>query len=151
MRKRWILLLLAPAALNCAAHRDAGMRASHSFVELSLISRHGGRTFQLGRERLQVEPPRFTTADLETAYVEEDPQAPGQYLVAARLIPEASRRFRDTTAGAVGSRVAVVVDDTLTLAPVLREAVDGRRVPLVFHLTQDNAAGLAAAINSHRH
>lgn len=89
----------------------------------------------------------FTEVDVESVWVEPEPGSPGRFLVAVRLEPGASARLRTFSAGAIGARVGLLLDGKLTAAPVIRDAVDGARLPVAFELERADADRTAGRLN----
>jgi preprotein translocase subunit SecD len=95
------------------------------------------------RERVIVErTPRFTEADLDSVWIEEDPRNPGRYAIAVCFKSTASDLLRLFTSDHIGERLAIIVDDRLTAAPVITEPLGGERLPVVTNLSRDDAEDL---------
>jgi preprotein translocase subunit SecD len=120
-------------------------------VALRLVDGPGAADMMtLNGENLRIERTvRFSEARAESINVEEDLQTPGRYLVTMRLDQATSEDFRRFTGDHVGRRLAVVVDGRLVAAPVIREAVTGVRIPILFDLSKEAADEAVASLRPH--
>ena len=87
----------------------------------------------------------ITIADIKSAKVEKAGNT-GLYQLSVELKDDGSKHLRDYTAGHQGKRLAIVVNNRLLAAPVIRAVIeDGHFV--VGKMSQDEARTLADAIN----
>lgn len=146
MRRAWIIaliLLLWPS--------DAfGARREPRVLGIHVVGERGAsHKVPISGERVKLETKEiFSDANVDSVWIEESPETPNTHDVAVRFHSNASARFRTFTGGRVGQRVAILVDGRLTAAPVVREAVDGRRIPIAFGLTKGEAEALAERIRA---
>lgn len=143
-RVAWCVLVVVVSLLGC---KSPFSRTDH-VIEFRLAGVDEGanevRTKDMvvpgTRRKIDVEVvPRFTEADIDSIWIEEDPQKPGRYRVAVCIRPESSDLFRSFTADHVGENVAIIVSGHLTAAPVIREPINGDNIPIVFDLSKEDA------------
>jgi preprotein translocase subunit SecD len=90
--------------------------------------------------------PVITGANLTSAEVRPDEQ--GGWLVAFSLDSEGARIFGDFTGANVGKRLAIVLDDTVFSAPVIRSKIGEGRGQIEGSFTADTARDLAIVLRA---
>lgn len=78
--------------------------------------------------------------DIAQAWVVED--AAPQFGVAIQLLPAGAERMRQASEGHVGRRVAILIDGTVVMAPVVRSPL-GESAVITGLLTREEAARIA--------
>jgi preprotein translocase subunit SecD len=90
--------------------------------------------------------PVITGANLTSAEVRPDDQ--GGWLVAFSLDSEGARVFGDFTGANVGKQLAIVLDDTVFSAPVIRSKIGEGRGQIEGNFTADTARDLAIVLRA---
>jgi preprotein translocase subunit SecD len=75
-------------------------------------------------------------------------QQTGEPIVSQRFTTAGAKRFADFTRENVGKRFAVLLDDKVITAPVIREAILGGNGQISGNFTQDSAADLAVLMRA---
>jgi protein-export membrane protein SecD len=86
-------------------------------------------------------------ADLTNATPGQDPQT-GQWVVNFTLNSLGTRRFADTSSAQVGHRFAIVLDQDVISAPVIREPITGGRGQISGHFDARSATDLAVLLKA---
>ncbi len=90
--------------------------------------------------------PIITGAALTSAEVRPDDQ--GGWLVAFSLDSEGARNFGDFTGANIGRQLAIVLDDTVYSAPVIRSKIGEGRGQIEGNFTADSARDLAIVLRA---
>jgi preprotein translocase subunit SecD len=90
--------------------------------------------------------PVITGANLTSAEVRPDDQ--GGWLVAFSLDSEGARVFGDFTGANIGKQLAIVLDDTVFSAPVIRSKIGEGRGQIEGNFTADTARDLAIVLRA---
>jgi preprotein translocase subunit SecD len=90
--------------------------------------------------------PVITGANLTSAEVRPDDQ--GGWLVAFSLDSEGARVFGDFTGASIGKHLAIVLDDTVFSAPVIRSKIGEGRGQIEGGFTADSARDLAIVLRA---
>jgi preprotein translocase subunit SecD len=90
--------------------------------------------------------PVITGANLTSAEVRPDEQ--GGWLVAFALDSEGGRVFGDFTGASIGKRLAIVLDDTVFSAPVIRSKIGEGRGQIEGSFTAEGARDLAIVLRA---
>jgi protein-export membrane protein SecD len=86
-------------------------------------------------------------ADLTDARAGQDPQT-GQWVVNFAFNSVGARRFAETTRGSVGHRFAIVLDNKVISAPVIREPITGGRGQISGRFDAKSATDLALLLRA---
>ncbi len=86
-------------------------------------------------------------ANLTDARPAQNPQT-GQWVVTFRLDGIGTRRFADVSSANVGKRFAIVLDDRVISAPVIREPITGGRGQISGNFTAKSAQDLAVLLRA---
>jgi len=89
--------------------------------------------------------PAVTTADVESADVGLDDEPMGRAYVLVTLTPSGGERFYQMTEDWVGRRLAIVIDDHIASAPVIRSPIGGGRVTITMGAAGERDQQLADA------
>lgn len=117
--------------------------------ELQLLSlrEYDGKRQVVGKQPIVVErKPVITGASLTSAEVRPDDQ--GGWLVAFSLDAEGARLFGEFTGNNVGRQLAIVLDDTVYSAPVIRSKIGEGRGQIEGNFTADSARDLAIVLRA---
>jgi preprotein translocase subunit SecD len=107
-----------------------------------------GQPQEGGPPRYLVETPVLMTGDTVTdARVRPGSQGQGPY-VTVDLNPAGADTFATLTADNVGRHLAIVLDNTVYSAPVIKEPIPGGRVQITGNFTFDEAHALAIVLRS---
>jgi preprotein translocase subunit SecD len=142
-RVGWLSLVVLVSLLGC---KSSASKTEH-VIEFRLAGGQGtseARTETMvlprSRQKITVERvARFTETDLDSIWVEEDPQRPGRYAVAVCFKSESSDLFRSFTSDHIGESFAIIVDEHLIAAPIIREPLAGERLRILFDLSREDA------------
>jgi preprotein translocase subunit SecD len=97
---------------------------------------------------LVVKKQAILTGDLLTsAQVQIDSQT-GEPVVSIEFDREGARLFAEVTTANVGRRLAIVLDDTVYSAPVIREKIPGGKAQISGRFTMDEARDLAIVLRA---
>ena len=91
--------------------------------------------------------PAVTGQDLRSADPEPSTESPGQYQVAFHLSTDAASRFGPFTETNVGHRMAIVLDNQVVSAPVIKGRIDDNGV-ITGNFSQDSAGDLALELKA---
>jgi preprotein translocase subunit SecD len=107
-----------------------------------------GQTDQGGREPYLVESPVLMTGDVVTdARVRPGARLEGPY-VAVELDNRGAEIFDAMTASNVGRRLAIILDNTVYSAPVIKERIPGGHVQITGRFSMEEAHDLAIVLRS---
>ena len=107
-----------------------------------------GQTDQGGREPYLVESPVLMTGDVVTdARVRPGARLEGPY-VAVELDNRGAEIFDAMTAANVGRRLAIILDNTVYSAPVIKERIPGGHVQITGRFSMEEAHDLAIVLRS---
>jgi preprotein translocase subunit SecD len=111
------------------------------------VDESSGRTQVIGKRPIVVQRrPVITGASLTSAEVRPDDQ--GGWLVAFSLDSEGGRIFGDFTGANIGRQLAIVLDDTVYSAPVIRSKIGEGRGQIEGNFTADTARDLAIVLRA---
>jgi len=114
---------------------------------LSLREVDDTRRQVVGKRPIVVErKPILTGAALTSAEVRPDNE--GGWMVAFTLDPEGARIFSDYTAAHVNDHLAIVLDDNVYSAPVIRDRISEGRGQITGSFTADSARDLAIVLRA---
>lgn len=126
------LLLAALLGLSaCASQAPEPSSHSLAIYPARLAADEGLRAMtdaHSGAELWLEEQPILTQGDIELAEVFTDPL--GAPIVVLTLTPSAQALLANVTASRLGQPLAIVIDERLRLAPVIREPISDGRVAL---------------------
>lgn len=146
---RMVLALLAIVATVHAGDPSISVRFHMA------VSKQPGRGQSLvkkrfGRENLFLErKPFLTIHDLTSASVQRTDTR--GYNVAVQLSPEAFEKTRELTRVSHGKRIAILIENEIVMAPVIRGEAKQEQIYIAYGLTDVEAELLAARINAEIH
>lgn len=90
----------------------------------------------------------LTGAELNSAEVQADPNAPGNWQVAIEFNAAGARVFGELTEQNVGRYLAIILDGTLYSAPRINERIPGGRAVITGQFTVEEARDLAIVLRA---
>jgi len=113
-----------------------------------------GQTAQLvfaeldsGEERNSLVPTDLSGADLKEASVQFDGQT-SKPVVAISFTDEGAKKFETLTAKNVGKPLAIILDNAVVSAPVVKEAISGGSAVITGNFTTEEAKNLSIQLNA---
>jgi len=102
-----------------------------------------------GSERLVQAKARVSGKDIRHAYKGIDNQSlSGGYAIHINFNAQGSSKFADLTESAVGSRLAIILDDNLQSDPNVNEPIMGGQCQITGSFTEEDASRLVAVLRS---
>lgn len=146
MRAFVILLLMVGYAFadlqTPTGLRLAGVQESKTEESITLRDTDSGKNLHVLKSSV------ITIADIKSAKVEKAGNT-GLYQLSVELKDDGRKHLRDYTAGNQGKQLAIVVNNRLLAAPVIRAVIEGGEF-VVGKMTREEADKLADAINKPR-
>jgi preprotein translocase subunit SecD len=90
----------------------------------------------------------LTGAELNSAEVQADPNAPGNWQVAIEFNPVGARIFAEITEQNVGRHLAIILDGNVYSAPRINERIPGGRAVITGQFTIEEARDLAIVLRA---
>jgi preprotein translocase subunit SecD len=90
----------------------------------------------------------LTGAELNSAEVQADPNAPGNWQVAIEFNPVGARIFGEITEQNVGRHLAIILDGNVYSAPRINERIPGGRAVITGQFTIEEARDLAIVLRA---
>ncbi|MGD8395869.1 MAG: protein translocase subunit SecD [Candidatus Eiseniibacteriota bacterium] len=134
--------LLATAGVDSVLGSDAELLWGH---EVTTIANVQGRVLYFLDRSYQLTGDQVKTAERRFDLDYENPNAPGVRLV---FTNRGATRFAEVTKANVGNHMAIVLDDVVRSAPVIRDAIRGGVASITGSFTDEEAQVLATVLRA---